>query len=355
MKKLVICSILLVIFVSGCQERNHDAIEELNEIKNIEAQVVSSMNIATPNVVEEVVAFGGGTFDPELQIQLNDDGFFDQNSDLSIIEEDDATFVVWTTKNGFLGTTGLHGSVATNENWEVTNKALFDNNDYLSWKLEGTHLLVLKDTGSWSQPQREVSIRQLTRDGTFSKEVVLASIPIVYNLDIIPSSHGKVVIYSSNSGGETKEITYNVIPIEDEFLENQTISIKYFPEGGIEKPSYIDFANNKLYGLGKKSTGLLQVSLDSGEPLYDESKNEKVAEVGELVHMSSNEVGEIEVFSNDSLYLHKHVFDKNLNVLSEEIIGSRNEHVTVHDNMLHYWEVITHDHQPTLHLTKIQR
>ncbi|MEH7388029.1 hypothetical protein V7147_21920 [Bacillus sp. JJ1521] len=354
MKVLIICLIVLTFTIAGCQKGNNDINGTKKEIVNeSETQVVSSGKMLNKNIIEEITGFGGETFDPELQIKVNDDGFFDHNTKLSIIEEDDNTFVIWAPRGGLFFNSGIIGSIAKNGKWEVTNKVLFENSEYLSWDIEGTYLLTLQNTGDWSNLQKQISIRQLTSDGTLTKEVVIATAPIVKNLDIIPTSHGTVVIFSNN-GGDTKEITYDVIPIEDKSLAINSITIKQFPEGGIDKPIYIDFTNKKLFGPGKKSKGLLQVSSENGEPLYDDTGKEKVARIGEPVYIGSNKKGELEVFSNNNDYLLKHVFDKNLNMKSEEIIGPKNKLITINDDILHYWEVTLYKNRPSLNLTKIK-
>jgi hypothetical protein len=97
MKKLILI-LALSITLSGCQQNLDKGEAERQPGKEKDAVVVSS----SKNTLSEVNVFGGNTFDPELQIEVKDDGFFDSNTDLSIIEEGENLFVLWKSGDGFL-------------------------------------------------------------------------------------------------------------------------------------------------------------------------------------------------------------------------------------------------------------
>jgi hypothetical protein len=353
MKKFIIILALSTTLL-GCQQ-NMDKGEAANQKgEENDAVVVNSSNQYKKNDLNEITVFGGNTFDPELQLEVKDDGFFDTNTDLSIIEEGENVFVLWKSGDDFLNGSRFYGSIATNGKWVVTNKEIYTNKDYSFWEQNGTYILTMKDIGKWSERQNQISIRRIESDGTLSNEIILATVPTVDTLSIIPTSQGKVVIYSGDDRANTKDTTYYILPIEGQSIDKKSITVKRFPEGGIYTPNYIDFMNKKIYGLGKRTKGLLQISMVSGEPLYDDYGNEKFVEVGELVNIDSNKKGQIEVFWNDKTNLYKKIINKNFNIVSEEVVGSRNKHITIKDDLLHYWEVILYKNRPSLNLKEIK-
>jgi hypothetical protein len=349
MKKLILI-LSLSITLSGCQQNLDKGEAERQPGKEKDAVVVSS----SKNTLSEVNVFGGNTFDPELQIEVKDDGFFDSNTDLSIIEEGENLFVLWKSGDGFFDESGFNGSIATNGKWVVTNKDIYTNKDYTFWEQAGTYILTMKDIGNWSEQKKQISIRKINSDGSLSNEKILATVPTVDTIRIIPTSHGKVVIYSIDNGSDTKNTTYYILPIEGQAVDEKSITVKRFPEGGIYIPNYIDLNNKKVYGLGKRNNGLLQISMVSGEPLYDDNGNEKFIEVGELVYINSNKNGQIEIFWNDNSNLYNNIIDSNFNIVSKKVIGNRNNHITIKDGVLHYWEVILYKNRPSLNLKEIK-
>jgi hypothetical protein len=351
MNKIFWILMLLTVTMSGCQG-NHSESNTPKSIDNEkEAVTVHSSNNIKDIGNKSVILYGGDTFDPELKIKVNNHGLFDSKTNLSIVEDGENVFVFWDTGN--YEKSGFSGSIASNGKWEVIDKNIFSSQIFSNWQRFDNYLLTIDDIGTWTEKQFQIGIRKILGDGTLSKDEIIAKAPVVSTINIVPTSHGKVVIYSSDDNRKKNDITFHLIPIEDKSIDIHSITYKQFPEGGIKEIKYIDFTNKNIYGIGKVSKGLLQVSMVSGEPLYDNKGKEKVAEVGEPVYISSNNKGEIEVYWNDDVNLNKSIFNKNLNQISKNVLDTKNNLITVKGNLLHYWEVNLYKNRPSLNLKTI--
>lgn len=318
----------------------------------VESEKVDVFASGDKNILEVIDVYGGTTFDPNLEIQVNDYSIFDTKTKLDIIEEGNNIFVTWSNSN-FGGYYDLSISIANDDKWNITNKKIIDSSNFTSWKSFGTYVLGVKNNGKIFNPNKEISVSRLDKSGNLIDKEILLDASSLYNVNIIPSTIGPIIVNREDSHSKYST-TYQVTPLENEIVEKQNFTIKNFPEGGIDQPLFIDFNNNKLYGMGKVSEGLLQINLNNGEPLYDESGAEKAAIIDDPVYFNIDKKGNLEILSNDDQYLRKYTLDQSHNIMEDKILKERNDNITVSNNQIHYWEFGLYKNRPSLKLTKFK-
>jgi hypothetical protein len=319
------------------------------------------------NVLEYNPQFGGESFTDKFEL----------TSIRAITEEENTVYVFWKSNNE------IYLSVAEDGKWNIKDKLILDVKS--SYDKTYNYLIVNKTLYllQYNDDSKLVSVRQINFDEqgatTFDKEIFVVENGY-YPSQIAPISTQDdrgIILYGSPfkispiKKQPVEPIEYKIFmsknPENPITFEDKYHLISYYT--GFPYASY--FANletNKIYFSrssydGDFWTGVKQMDMTSGEPLYNQAGKDKETKVGGSL-ITNDKEGRMYIASADMTgYIDDRkkvrigLYDKDLNLVSNEISlpYSDSPMVTVTDNELHYWRVYEFQRKTALDLVRVSK